>query len=257
MMPIADAHSILRDDDEHSPFALRDPHEIAQVLRGLLEARSLIAANLVPGGYACPTALLAVRDDGTLVLDGNREEVMNQRLAAARRIVCSTQLDLVPIRFRLSAPERIFHEGYVAFTTRWPEALLRLQRRETYRLSCSQTAPVTLHAGEAGHAPDPETPGLRVLDISGGGVALAIPDGAHARFGIHARVSPCLLRLGDAQPLPVSLEVAYTSRYDVRGVPYWRAGCRFVGVAPAVEQQVMQYIFQVERQRNARLRRGG
>ncbi|MDH5832441.1 flagellar brake protein [Luteimonas kalidii] len=256
-MPAVDDLSHLLDDEEQSQFSLHEPLAIAQVLRGLLEARALISASLVPGGHACPTALLAVHDDGTLVLDGNRDEAMNQRMAAASRMVCSAQLDLVPIRFRLTAPQRIVHEDYVAFTTAWPDVLLRLQRRETYRLPCSPTAQATLHAGDAHHPPDPEAPGLRVLDISGGGIALAIPDGAQAGFEANARVSPCLLRLGDATPIPVALEVAYVARHDVRGVPHWRAGCRFIDLPAAIEQQLMQYIFQIERQRNARLRRGG
>ncbi|WP_202841829.1 flagellar brake protein [Luteimonas saliphila] len=256
-MPAADDLSHPLDDEALSPFSLREPCEIAQVLRGLLEARSLISASLVPGGHACPTALLAVHDDGTLVLDGSRDEAMNQRMAAASRIVCSAQLDLVPIRFRLSTPARIVHEDYVAFLTRWPEALLCLQRRETYRLRCSASAPATLHPGDPEHAPDSAAPGLRVLDISGGGVAIAIPDDVQARFQPSARMAPCLLRLGDAPPLPVAIEVAYTARHEVRGVACWRAGCRFVDMPAAVEQQVMQYIFQVERQRNARQRRGG
>src|SRR5690606_15503062 len=132
-MPDADALHLL-DDEEHSPFALHDPQQIGQVLRGLAEARAQIATRLVPGGHACPTALLEVRDDRTLVLDGNRDEAMNQRMAAATRVVCSAQLDLVPIRFRLSTPRRTLHEDYVAFTAPWPAALLRLQRRESYRL---------------------------------------------------------------------------------------------------------------------------
>lgn len=256
-MPGADDLSHLLDDEEQSQFSLRDPVAIAQVLRGLLEARALISAALVPGGHACPTALLAVHDDGTLVLDGNRDEAMNQRMAAAGRLVCSAQLDLVPIRFRLAAPQRIVHEDYVAFVTPWPEALLRLQRRETYRLPCSPTAQATVHAGSEAHAPDPDAPGLRVLDISGGGVALAVPEGAQHDFQPQARVAPCLLRLGEGTPVPVTLEVAYIARHDVRGQPHWRVGCRFIGLPAALEQQVMQYIFQIERQRNARLRRGG
>lgn len=256
-MPAADELSHPLDDEEHSPFSLREPWEIAQVLRGLLEARSLISASLVPGGHACPTALLAVHDDGTLVLDGHREEAMNRRMSAASRIVCSAQLDLVPIRFRLSTPARIVHQNYVAFVTPWPEALLCLQRRETYRLPCSATAPATVYVGDAEHAPDPATAGLRVLDISGGGVAIVMPDDAQDRFRPAVRIAPCLLRLGDTPPLPIALEVAYTARYDINGVPGCRAGCRFVGLPPALEQQIMQFIFQVERQRNARLRRGG
>jgi flagellar brake protein len=255
-MPAADDLHLL-DDEAHSRFSVRTPREIALVLRGLLEARALIDARLVPGGYACPTALLAVHDEGSLVLDGNREEMLNQRMAVASRLVCSTQLDLVPIRFRLPTPTRIVHEGYAAFTAPWPDMLLRLQRRETYRLQCSPGASATMHVGDAQHPPDPDVPGLRVLDISGGGVALAIPDGARARFQPHAPATPCLLRLGDAPPLQVAIEVAYTARHDVRGAPYWRAGCRFVDLPAAIEQQVMQFIFQAERRRNARQRRGG
>ncbi len=256
-MPVADEPSHLLDDEEHSQFALRAPGEIAAVLRALVEARSLISASLVPGGYACPTALLAVRDDGSLVFDGNRDEAMNGRMAAASRMVCSAQLDLVPIRFRVSSPTRIVHEDYVAFSTPWPQALLRMQRRETYRLQSPATAPAVVHVGEDEHAPDPAGPGLRVLDISGGGLAIAVPEGRQARFQPSAGPFRCLLRLGDAAPVPVLIEAVYVCPHEVRGLMQWRIGCRFVDLPAAVEQQVMQYIFQVERQRNARLRRGG
>lgn len=256
-MPVADHPPHLLDDEELSPFALREPGEIASVLRALVEARSLISASLVPGGFACPTALLAVHDDGTVVLDGNRDESMNLRMAAASRMICMAQLDLVPIRFRLSAPTRIMHEDYVAFTAALPAALLRMQRRELYRLACPATTSAIVHVGDVGHAPDPATEGLRVLDISGGGLAIAIPEGELARFEPPTRIAPCLLRLADAPPVAVAIEVVYTRPQEVRGVVRWRAGCRFVDLPAAVEQQVMQYIFQVERQRNARLRRGG
>lgn len=245
------------DDDAHSPYALREPREIAQVLRALVDARAMITASLVPGGHSCPTALLAVLDDGTLVLDGNRQEATNRRMAAASRLVCSTQMDLVPIRFRLPTPTRITWEGYPAFSVQWPDSLLRLQRREMYRLQVSPAAPVTVHVGSADAAPDATLDGLRALDISGGGMAISVPDGQESRFTVHTRLPPSLLRLADAEPVPVTLEVAHLARYDVRGVPHWRAGCRFVGLSTACEQRILQYIFQVERQRNARQRLGG
>ncbi len=256
-MSVAEDHLQLLDDDEHARFAVTEPREIVQLLRALVDARAIITAGLVPGGHSCPTALLVVDDDGCLILDGNRHEATNRRMAAASRLVCSAQLDLVPIRFRLSTPTRITHDGYPAFTAPRPDSVLRLQRREMYRLQVSPAAPVTVHVGREDAAPDPTGAGLRVLDISGGGMAIAVPDGEESRFAAHARVAPCLLRLADAEPVPVALEVAHIARYEVRGVPLWRAGCRFVGMPAAFEQRVLQYIFQVERQRNARQRRGG
>lgn len=255
-MAAADEHLHLPDDDDASQFALHEPREIAQVLRALVDARAMISASLVPGGHSCPTALLAVHDDG-LVLDGNRHEATNRRMASASRLVCSTQLDLVPIRFRLPAPDRITYEGYPAFSAPWPTSLLRLQRRELYRLQVSPSAPVTVHLGGADGPPDATLDGLRVLDISGGGLAIAVPEDDQHRFTAHTRLPPCLLRLADAEPVQVTLEVAHVGRHEVRGVPHWRVGCRFVGMPAAFEQKILQHIFQVERQRNARQRRGG
>src|SRR5690606_20756083 len=138
-MPDAELPHLI-DDEDQSPFALQDPREIAQVLHGPAEARALVSMRLDPGGHACPTALLEGRDHGTLLLDGNRDAAMNRRVAEATRLVCSAQLDLVPIRFRLSTPTRTVHEDFVAFIAPWPGSLLRLQRRESYRLPLSATA---------------------------------------------------------------------------------------------------------------------
>jgi len=256
-MPVAEDHLPLLDDDAESPYAIREPRELAHVLRALVDARAIITANLVPGGHACPTAVLAVDDDGTLVLDGHRNEAMNRRMANATRLVCSTQLDLVPIRFRLPTPVAIDYEGYAAFRAVWPGSLLRLQRREMYRLQVSPATPATLSIGDGGASPDGDTSCLRVLDISGGGLAIAVADGHQGRFSTASLLAPCLLRLAAADPFPVTLEVAHLERFDVRGVPHWRAGCRFIDMSVADEQRVLQYIFQVERQRNARQRRGG
>lgn len=254
-MPDADLSHLL-DDEEHSQFSLHDPGEIGKLLRGLMEARALVSTRLVPGGHACPTALLEVGNDGSLVLDGNRDEAMNRRMAAATRLVCSAQLDLVPVRFRLSTPVRIVYEDYVAFRVPWPEAVLRMQRRESYRLPLSATATATVQLAGDDDAGEPRP--LRVLDLSAGGLALAVPDGSVSRFQSGTRLPPCLLRLGDAEPVPVAIQVAYTARDGVRGGDaWWRAGCRFIDLPAAIEQQVMQYVFRIERRRNARLRRGG
>lgn len=256
-MPVVETPPPLLDDDAFARYAVQDPLEIGRVLRALVDARAMITAQLVPGGHSCPTALLAVNEDGSLVLDGNRNEATNRRMAAAGRLVCSTQLDLVPIRFRLSTPVRMTWDGYPAFSAPCPDSVLRLQRREMYRLQVSPAAPVTVHVGDGDRAADATLAGLRVLDISGGGLAIAVPEGQEHRFGARSIHASCLLRIADAAPIPVTLEVAHVARHEIRGVPHWRAGCRFVGMTPALEQRILQHVFQIERQRNARQRRGG
>jgi c-di-GMP-binding flagellar brake protein YcgR len=53
----------------------------------------------------------------------------------------------------------------------------------------------------------------------------------------------------------VQLEITHVIRREPVAGASLRAGCRFVGLPPQAEKQVLQYIFRVERQRNARERR--
>ncbi|WP_052772732.1 flagellar brake protein [Luteimonas sp. FCS-9] len=243
------------DDDALSGYVLRDGAELARVLRSLVEAQAMISANLVPGDLPCPTALIAVRDDGTLLLDGSPQDALNRRIETCAHLVCETRLDAVQIRFRLRTPTRRVHEGRTAFVAPWPDALLRLQRRELYRVAIPPGAPVTLHPGTRDAPGDSVEAGLRVLDMSGSGLAVALADDADARFAPGGMLDACLLRLPDADPIPVGIAIAHVFCQQTGPRVRWRAGCRFVGLPPASQRRILQYIFQIERQRNARLRR--
>lgn len=243
------------DDEAQSSYVLHDPLEIERVLRALVDARAMISASLVPGGLVCPTVLLAIRDDRSLLLDSNQRDTLNRRIEAATHLDCDTRLDSVEVRFRLQAPVRVVHAGYTAFVTPPPETLLRLQRRELYRMRIPPGAPVTLHVGTPDTPPDAGIGGLRVLDISGGGIAVSLPSDTEAGFTPRNLLDACLLRLPDCDPIPVRLEVAHVFCQNAGNLLRWRAGCRFIGLPQAAQRRVLQYIFQVERQRNARQRR--
>ncbi|UNK43935.1 flagellar brake protein [Luteimonas sp. S4-F44] len=243
------------DDEALSRYMLRDSADMGRVLRSLVEAKALISGSLIPGDLACPTALLAVGDDGTLVLDASRQDALNRKLAICTQLICDTRLDAVQIRFRLSTPLPALHEGRQAFIASWPEALLRLQRRDLYRVVPPFDAGVTLHPGH-GNAPAalPDN-GLRVLDLSGGGLAVALDDGEDPRFAPGRTLNGCLLQLPDTVAMPVTVTVAHRFCEQIGLRVRWRAGCRFVALAPVAQRRILQSIFQIERQRNARLRR--
>ncbi|MEN5187862.1 flagellar regulator YcgR PilZN domain-containing protein [Luteimonas sp. TWI596] len=209
----------------------------------------------MPGDLSCPTALLAVGDDGTLVLDASRQDALNRRIAACTQFVCDTRLDAVQIRFRLSTPLPALHEGRQAFIAPWPQALLRLQRRDLYRVVPPLDAVVTLHPGHGDDLAGSSHDGLRVLDLSGGGLAVAMDDGQDPRFAPGRTLDGCLLRLPDADPIALTVAVAHRFCEQTGPRLRWRAGCRFVALAPVAQRRILHYIFQIERQRNARLRR--
>ena len=242
-----------QDLEDAARYVLHDPREIARVLQSLADAGALISAHIMPGGLPCPTALLDVDADGNVLVDGNHQESINQRIATASHLTCVSQLDRVRIQFRLQDLVRVDNDGRVAFSAPAPESLLKLQRRELYRLQLVPGPMVTLQLPAiADREPALQ---VRVLDLSGGGLALAVREEDERRFAPRTVLADCLLQLPDIEPMPVQLEVAHVSRRDPPPGAALRAGCRFVGLSAHSEKQVLQYIFRVERQRNARERR--
>jgi c-di-GMP-binding flagellar brake protein YcgR len=252
-MPDAhDSTAAPMDLDDAARYVLHDPREITRVLQSLADAGALISAHIMPGGLPCPTALLDVDHDGNVLIDGNRLESINQRIASAHHLTCVSQLDRVRIQFRLQALVRVDNDGRVAFSAPAPDSLLKLQRRELYRLQLVPGPVVLLEVPvEAGGTPLQ----LRVLDLSGGGLALSVRDDDEARFRPRSMLQDCRLQLPDSDPVAVQLEITHVSRREPIAGATLRAGCRFVGLSPQGEKQVLQYIFRVERQRNARERR--
>ena len=233
-------------------YLLRDPREVVRILNALCDGNALISAHVMPGGLPCPTALLEVGPDGVLI-DGNRQETINQRMAGADYLMCVSQLERVRIQFRLQQLRRVPGDGPATFAAPLPDSVLQLQRRELYRLELVPGPVATVQV-------PPPAEGLpllqvRVVDISGGGLALAVRDEDESRFPPGGQIDTCTLELPDGgEPLAVRLQVAHSSRRTQLARYPVRVGCRFVGLAATAEKRILQFIFQVERQRKARER---
>ena len=142
----------------------------------------------------------------------------------------------------------------VGFRPALPETLLRLQRREYYRLQVPVTQP--LECAIPQHHPDGETTyeRYRVLDISGGGIALAV-QAENPTLRPYREFPDCLLYLPDGGPLSLRLMVkSLHSQLNQNGTESWRAGCQFTDLPRGADALIQRYIFRLERQRSARER---
>jgi len=258
MLPgdIRDTHSTHPEQEADDRYLVRNPRQVRGLLRALIEQRSLVSAHISGRDQSFPTAVLEVdEDDDTLLLDGSPNEASNRAAAAASHLLCFAQLEKVRIRFRLEAVERIEQAGHVAFRAPIPQAIHHLQRREHYRLETPITDSPTCVINLA--APDDEattgTPlALRVIDISGGGLAVALPAGApmleSGRVYRH-----CELRLPDQPPIAVALAICSQSRQTLpNGAETCRVGIRFEEMPRGADEAIQRYIFRIDRQRNAR-----
>ncbi|HEY0335637.1 MAG TPA: flagellar brake protein [Stenotrophomonas sp.] len=239
-------------------YLVRNARQVRALLRGLIEQRSLVSAHVGGRDQSFPSAVLEVdEDEGWLLLDGSPNESSNRAAAVASHLLCFAQLDRVRIRFRLDHVERIEHQGHVAFRAPLPASLYHQQRREHYRLETPITDAPTcvIHPDHPDHADEADASQplrLRVIDISGGGMAVSLPVGAPL-LDVGRTYRRGELLLPEHPAIPVALVVCSQARYTLpNGAESYRAGLRFEALPRGADEAIQRYIFRVDRQRSAR-----
>lgn len=235
---------------EYSQYMLRSPAEVQLVLRGLFEHVSQITVFFNEGQDMLLTTLAHVANDH-LILDYGPSAEMNRKALEAEKHFCVTSLDKVRIQFILRRFEKAEHEGRPAFRCALPDELLRLQRREFFRLTTpivrplKCTIPIPLAEGVYLHE-------ASVFDISGGGLGLsAPPEGIPFEAGMD--FPGCRIELPEVGFVTGTLRVKSVFEVTLRsGARLQRAGCEFVNLPGPMMTLIQRYIIKVERERKAR-----
>lgn len=235
-------------------FLLRGRRQVRQLLQELIEHRALVSLYLLPGRESFLTAPVTLSDDEEwLYLDASIDSGTNHRATQAASLLCVTQLAHIRIQFSLSGASLTTLGGRAALKAAVPADILRLQRREFYRLPVPLSHPVScsLPRAEAESRVD-----VRVIDIGAGGIAIQLPPDLIA-LELSQELPDCLLRLPEVEPITLSLEVRNIVRQTGRsGIETLRVGCRFATLPRGAETLIQRYIFRADRERSARERGG-
>ncbi|NMG76399.1 flagellar brake protein [Aromatoleum diolicum] len=233
-------------------YAVHDRREILQLLNALIEKRVLLTAYVDRGPSFITVALAVTPDGGSLIIDASPDEALTARAGNAAQVVCTTRLDNVRLQFALVAPACTVYENRPALCAAIPDSILRLQRREYFRLSTPQSDPLICSIAQ--ELPDGRKKSIpvRILDISGGGLAIAVPPD-DISFEPGAEFSQCSLKLPDGEPLAVRLKVRNLFQVErPNGVKVMRAGCEFIGLSSQMTARIQRYMFKLERERKTR-----
>lgn len=228
-------------------YLLRDPREIAFVLRQLGARRAMITAYFGDAqAFILSSVIDVAADNKTFILDLSKDKAAISEAIRVGRLLCATQLDNVKIQFPLERIELTQHEGFPALRSATPDILLRLQRREYYRLNASSLDSLVCQIP----MPDGRKLNARILDISGGGLAIiAPPEGQELLVG--TLFENCRLELPDSPPIMVSLQIRNIFRTTTRGGrEVLRAGCQLMHLRAAEANSIQRYILKAERERN-------
>jgi flagellar brake protein len=227
--------------------------EIVSLLKQIGEKKQLIRMKIKGEADVCVTSILEVDgDEGVIVLDRSIDPVQNARILRARGATCETYLDKIRILFSVGTLEEVEYEGAGALVTEIPPTLIRLQRREYYRMPTPVSNPVPALL------PIPPALGGGVVsfplaDISCGGIAL-LDNQRILNSNIGETFANCRIDLPDIGPVTTSLQVR--NALDVTMLNdkiSRRIGCMFVDISRANMAAVQRYITRLERERNAKL----
>jgi len=228
-------------DDER--FRVHSRMEIAGLLRAVGEHRELVTVQFGGASDFLVTAVLGVDlDAGVVVLDSGADEAAMQRLLRSERLRFVTQLDHVRVTFQANAAQAVAYDDGPAFVVALPAVMMRMQRRDAYRLKIPMGRPLMCHVPVG---PGNATADIRVRDICVGGVGLSdYAKGVPVAMG--TVWSGCRIDLPGLGTLVADLEVMHTTEGDVR-----RCGCRFRALPLPMANLIQRYITRVEREQHA------
>jgi c-di-GMP-binding flagellar brake protein YcgR len=233
-------------------FEIESRKEIVALLRGIGDKNQLIRMLIHGEADVCVTSILDVDDQlDTVVLDSSIDPEQNQRILAARGLSFETTLDKVRILFAAERVEPTAFEGTPAFKMTVPPTLIRLQRREFYRIATPVTNPVRVVIALPEQLGGVTT--FPLADISCGGIAILdnkmLLGDAIGKEYLNCRIDlPEIGQVTTALQVRNSLDLTLLNNKTNR-----RLGCEFVNIPRGMLAYVQRYITRLERERNARI----
>lgn len=230
-------------------FQIHNPKEIRHQLRIIAEHRHLLIAHIDGGALTFVTTVLALTEDGQgMILDSSSDARIMDRSERAETLVCSGQLDGVRIQFVAASPRGFPHDGIEALRCDLPDMLLRLQRRESFRLPVPVTSPLTCRLDIRDDSGKPIPLEVRVLDISSEGIGLLLTDAdAPLKAGLTIDGE---LNLPDLGVTHVPLHVRNIARVEDQNRKLsMRVGFQLVDPPMRVVSAIQRYVFKIERER--------
>ena len=236
-------------DAQLARYAIHSRPEILFLLRTIHKRKLLVNLELPESRHGVITSVLAVDEaNNRLILDIARDDALNRELLAGRRAEFRCSVDGVAIWFVMSTARACDFCNHPALWVSLPNSLIRLQRREHFRVPLPIANPVQCIVPPL---EDNELEPIiaHIIDIGCGGVAIAENSG---RLGTETgRTLPeCRLLLPQVEMIVTTLEVWNTAQIRLHNGAYQtRFGCRFADLPNDRLASLQRFIMDLERAR--------
>lgn len=258
-------------------YRLDAPGEIQSWLRELMQARTRVQLS-TPDGALLHTVLLALdAPHGLLTFEGSVDPTITPALVASKVVTATAYLDKIKLEFEVTGLRAAREPGGEVLSASIPKRLYRFQRRQAYRVqSAGQLYPAL-------RLTQPDGLRIRVVNVSGGGLALQWPQssataaavGATAGAAVDAASRAATTGATGTMPPPpqagaeltgtleLEREVSFSALLRVQHVtpgegqaPH-QLGCAFISLAPSAARALQVFIDQAQKRERLMKRPGG
>jgi len=231
-------------NDEESDYLISNHREVVSILQSIAQRKSRVALYYNEGNSMVLTMILAADENGVWI-DATSNPLDNRIIERSKRIIFVTTHNQAKVQFVATDVMLGTYEEGPAFSLGLPRKLLRLQRRDYYRLVTPETnalkciirtVPGQTHIQHE----------VTVMDISIGGVALVCEaSGIELQPGMV--YEHCQIELPEVGKLEAAIEVKNTFEItDRNGKIKRRAGCVFVKPDGKTTMLLQRYVAQMQ-----------
>lgn len=227
-------------------FLFRSQIEIKGVLDALAQRQITISADIDNDRgeeLLFLTRLLHVDPAGQFIIIAcNRDKAANQALVTCPALVLHASLDNAHIEFAVSDPVDVMLGDVAAIRLRFPDALLRLRRREHARFRLPPRVPLRCVADGGGFTPFE----ARITDISIGGMGAMIYD-VEINLPAGTVLKNCKIVHPHGDAVVVDVEVRYSERVMLPdGEWAHRSGFRFLEHPPGLAELIKIFVVDLD-----------
>jgi c-di-GMP-binding flagellar brake protein YcgR len=233
----------VRDASVLERFGIEDGAERLRLLRALADSREMVTLH-TEDDADCHVVSRVLGVDaalGTIDLEFNTDQARRDAFRGSTGVTAVALLDRVKLQFELARCTLVGDGEHGRLRAPLPRGLVRLQRRDAFRVEPSLSAVPRLwlreHSGERA---------VRILDVSATGLAFeAVADALVPRVG--ACLEACRLELPAMAPIRCDLRVRAVEPIvdpfsdPAEGLPL-RVGCAFDALEPSAARAVQVFV---------------
>ena len=240
--------------EDLGPYQVYSRKEIVALLRSIGERNQLVRMIINGGTESVVTSILKIDEpNGVVIIDCAPSPLQNQRILQSDNISFETLLEHIRILFFVTKIESCIFENLPAFRFAIPASLIRLQRREFYRVLTPVTNPVRCAITvprEDGYGSI--TVVLTLQNVSGGGIAM-VDEKKLLDPTIGRIYKDCRIDLPGGTLVVATLQIRNAQEITLaNGKSIRRLGCLFLDLPKSMMNAVQRYITKMEREQNAK-----